>query len=91
LSTQVIQENLKPAGPEKKPQPIITETFLVQVQSPTCKCLVTASGDINGLRRVHPINRCNGSHDQMMHELAVIAQKQLQRLIGDIIEARRPC
>jgi hypothetical protein len=39
---------------------------------------------------VIPIKKCNGSHDQKMIELAVAAQKQMARLIQDVINAREP-
>lgn len=76
---------------KKSDEPIVSESFLVIVRSSICKCTVTACGDLeSGCRRVLPVHRCNGSHEAKLVELAAVAQKQMKRLIADVLNTREP-
>ncbi len=88
---QPTEKKIVETQPEQKPQPTIEETFMVKVRSADCRCAVTAVGDLeSGCRHVIPIRKCNGSHDAKMVELAVIARRQMLRLLHDVEEAREP-
>lgn len=86
--------NQIPAEQPAKVQPeplevVFEERFQVQASSPNCKCVVTATGDVDGVRRVIPIHKCKG-HDQVEQELAKAAHKRMQNIIAqwnDALEA----
>jgi hypothetical protein len=93
-----VQADLPKMGPENKPQPAVSESFTVIVESPDCKCSVVATGDLHaGVRRVFAHERCrkntlteSHAHKQKMHELAQLAQSQMLLLIADVKDAREP-
>jgi hypothetical protein len=84
------------AAQEQKNAPVVSESFVVHVQSPDCNCVVVATGDErSGLRRVFPHNRCNKSwrdnpgpaHELKLHEMAQIAKRRMLQLI-DLMRSR---
>jgi hypothetical protein len=77
------------AAPEQKKEPIVTDSFMVHVQSGDCNCLVVAIGEAGGVRRVFTHNRCKKSwrdkpgptHELMLEKLEQLARSRVFQLI----------
>jgi hypothetical protein len=82
------------AAPEQKKEPIVTDSFMVHVQSAHCNCLVVAIGEAGGVRRIFTHNRCNKSwrdNPGPQHELMLQQLEQFARTrVFQLIELMRP-
>ena len=87
-----------PAEQEQK-APIVTESFMVHVQSPDCSCRVVAVGDERrGAARVFSHSPCTNhwsknpgpQHEQLMKKLEETAKRRLLLLIADVRLQREP-